>query len=236
MTMQRRVFVTVIGLLAFAAGFEAMAEVRVVTSRNGDYRGTQVVTRGRSQGIWTPVARRPMTTTLNPNGDRMGDLWPDIEEDRRQPHHPWVVWSRLNNSEYELAYSRWTPTGWDPVRWVEEPNTTDGHNLDADLTFDANSRPFVVWWREDQGIGSVYLSMYLQTNWMAPYPVSAPGTDSRFPFLEIRRDGELIVRYDTPSGTVEQTVWFDSPVTITDDINPLDVMYPGELVEVEEEE
>jgi hypothetical protein len=237
MKMHRCVVVTVVGLLALLLGLEALAEVRVVTSRRGDYRDTRVLTGGRTDGVWAPVTRRGTTTMLNPNGDRLGDLWPDIEENRFYPHHPWVVWSRLSQHEYELAYSRWTDSGWDPVRWVVDPGQTVGHNLDADLMFDPASRPFVVWWREAaDGTGSVHLSMFLQTEWMAPFPVSAPGTDSRYPSLEIRSGGELVVRYDTPSGTVEQTVWFEQPDTITDDINPLDVMLPGSLVEVEEED
>jgi hypothetical protein len=46
--------------------------------------------------------------------------------------------------------------------------------------------------------------------------------DSRYPSLEVREGGTLLVRFDTPEGEVEQTVIFDLPVTITEDINPLD--------------
>jgi hypothetical protein len=42
------------------------------------------------------------------------------------------------------------------------------------------------------------------------------------------------VRYDTDEGRVEQLVYFDFPVTITDDINPLDFIYTGRRSIVEE--
>jgi hypothetical protein len=62
---------------------------------------------------------------------------------------------------------------------------------------------------------------------MQSIAVSEVGTDSRYPTIEVVQQDELLVRYDTPAGRVEQTVVFDLPITITDDINPLDFVFPG---------
>ncbi len=35
----------------------------------------------------------------------------------------------------------------------------------------------------------------------------------------------IVVRYETPEGTLEQRIAFAMPVTITDDINPLDYVH-----------
>ena len=67
--------------------------------------------------------------------------------------------------------------------------------------------------------------MYLQSTWMTAFPVSADGLDSRFPRIQIEADGVMIVRYETREGTLEQRIAFDMPVTITDDINPLDYVH-----------
>ena len=40
--------------------------------------------------------------------------------------------------------------------------------------------------------------------------------------------------HDTPAGPVQQDVFFSMPVTITDDINPMGVVYQGEPVPVGE--
>jgi hypothetical protein len=216
---------TVLGLLALSAT-AAVAEVRVITDRDGAYQMTQVVLDARTGRVWTAPSRGEGPTVLNEGGDRNGDLYPRILESSVGPHYPWVVWSRYNvhDEKYDLAWSRWSEAGWEPIRWLE-PEASPGDNLDAALGFDAHGRPYVAWWREDDGHGQVYLSVYLVTSWMAPFPVSSAGVDSRHPSLDVPSPGVMIVRYETPAGTVEETVLFDAPVTITDDINPLDYVH-----------
>jgi hypothetical protein len=62
---------------------------------------------------------------------------------------------------------------------------------------------------------------------MTPLDVSEPGVDGRHPTLEFNGDSTLVVRFVTPEGVVEQLILFNVPVTITDDINPLDFVHPG---------
>jgi hypothetical protein len=62
---------------------------------------------------------------------------------------------------------------------------------------------------------------------MTPYAVSEPGADDRFPFVTVLPDGEILVTFETAEGMVEQTIFFDEPVTITDDIDPLDYISDG---------
>lgn len=206
----------------------AWGEVRVRTGRHGDYRMTQILTGGvRSEGrIWGAVSARPDSRlALNLEGDWNGDLWPRIAESNASPHHPWAVWSRYNcnGREYDLAWSRWAPSGWEPIAWVDQQGLS-GDDLDADLAFDPEGRPYVVWWRDEGGQGRIYLSLFLVNRWMAPYAVTDGSIDSRFPIVELTADADTPIRveYETPEGIVSQLVTFDEPVTITDNIDPLD--------------
>jgi len=60
--------------------------------------------------------------------------------------------------------------------------------------------------------------------WMQAFQVSESHVDSRYPSIVIDDDQVLRVRYDTPEGTMEQSLQLLDPGTITDDINPLDRM------------
>jgi hypothetical protein len=212
----------------------SLAEVRVVTDRDGDYRTTRVLQNGRQESVWSLMRRGASGRALNPLGDRNGDLFPTIRENRVAPYHPWVVWSRLNGAQYDLAWSRWTGVEWQPTRWIDPANASPGDDLDADLDFNETGRPFVAWWRDEDGTGRVFLSVFLSTTWMKPFAVSAPDVDGRFPSLEVLAPQEVVVRYDTPQGLVEQTVVLELPDTITDDINPLDFVYTSSLSVVSE--
>lgn len=204
-----------------ALGPATLAEVSVKTDRKGQYQMTQVTTAGSRSAarVWSVSSRSAGKRALNPEGDRNGDLWPSIAESTVAPHHPLVVWSRYNGSEYDLAWSRWDRTTWEPVRWVEAQSNI-GDDLDADLSFDRRGRPFVAWWRDEGGIGRVFLSVFSGGDWIAAYPVSEAGVDGRYPVLDIHNNGEIRVQYETAEGTVSQLVSFNEPVTITDDINP----------------
>lgn len=222
--MRRVLFAAASALLTITLCGQSRAEIRAITDRTGHYRETRILTGDtrRGVGVWSPVGSVVHSGTLNPAGDAQGDLWPMIAEPVNHPHYAWVVWSRLNGSEYDLVWARWTAQGWQEVLWLQPTADLQGDDLDADVTFDVVSRPYVVWWRNERGTGRVYLSVFLQSEWMAPYAVSEPGTDSRFPEIEILSSGVIQVNYDTPDGRVQQNVFFDLPVTITDDIDPLD--------------
>jgi len=234
--MRRALIVATLCLSALGLSFQARAEVRAVTDRDGNYVMTRVLLDQRLNHVWSPLSRGSSNSTLNPEGDQLGDLYPTIGEAPLAPYYPWVVWSRIRDGRYDLAWSRWTEGGWEPIRWVEPGHDRPGHNLDVDLAFDADGRPYIVWWREHRGVGSVYLSMFLSSTWMAAYGVSDDGLDSRYPQLEVASDGVVVVRYTTPAGIVEQEITFDLPVTITDDINPLDYVETGAASVVDEED
>jgi len=195
------------------------AEVRGLTDRRGLYRGTEVVL--INGGVWTPADGRVFPGTLNPVGDILGDQWPVILESPQPPNHPWAVWSRLNDGEYDLAWSRWLGPGWQGVTWLA-PSDHLGDDLDADLAYDASGRPHLIWWRNERDLGRIYFSLFLMTHWMEPLVVSEAEVDSRHPTLiGIAADGEILITYETPSGFVQQTIQLQSGVGITDDIDPL---------------
>jgi hypothetical protein len=208
---------------------ETYAEVRVVTDRHGNYNTTRVLRSARTGDVWSPLLRSEAKMKLNFNGYREGDLFPTIGESTVAPHYPWVVWSRYNRGRYDLAWSRWSDGGWRPIRWVEPANESPGDNLDADLTFDTAGRPHVVWWRDENGTGRVYLSAFLDPIWMRPFAVSEEGVDGRYPSIEVVEPGTFVISFQTPEGVAEQTIVFDLPVTITDDINPLDFVHTGSM-------
>jgi len=226
--MRRGIFAVAFGMLALLTGWEARAEVRVVTDRDGQYRETRILMpESMSFGagvsnVWTPVGRVGKDETLNPSGADAGDLWPTIVESKSGTHRAWALWSRFDGLDYDLAWSRWTGTGWQEIGWVSIGEAEVGDDLDPVATFDSNSRPYVVWWRDEGGHGRVYFSLFLVSQWMTAYPVSDLDVDSRYPTLEIRADGRIEVTYETPEGVAVHTVVFDEPVTITDDIDPLD--------------
>jgi hypothetical protein len=234
--MRRDYTVITLCLLALLCAGQARAEVRAFTDRDGEYTATRVLLDGRSGRIWSPVrsviaarGAERRGAILNALGDRNGDLFPEIQESTQAPHHPWVVWSRANKDRYDLAWSRWVDDGWQTIDWVDPEGEELGDSLDARLTFDESGRPYVVWWRNQAEGGRIYVSLFLTNYWMRGYAVSELGVDSRNPSIEVPEAGTILVRYDTPNGTVEQEVLFDGTVTITDDINPLDYMHNGQI-------
>jgi hypothetical protein len=224
---------------------QVAAEVRAIKNRDGAYEMTRVLTHDAKSSrsgvrtgtdmrgvVWSRMGRGAGPHTLNPEGDRRGDLWPTIADNSVAPHHPWAVWSRVNGTGYDLAWSRWTDAGWQPVDWVSSDGT-GADDLDAHLDFDDEGRPCMVWWGKQGDQGTVYFSLFLQNRWMAPYRVSRTGVDARHPTVEAIDVKRFRVRYHTSAGTVEQSLLFDRPVTITDDINPLNRFFHGEFHLVE---
>lgn len=217
----------ILGCFALAAALflatTSRAEVRVRTDARGNYAVMQVVAGGPrwSPRVWSLTARSDGRNALNPLGDTNGDLWPAVAESNLEPRYPLVVWSRRNGTDYDLAWSRWADgVGWAPTLWVA-PAGNAGDDLDADLGFDTGGLPHMVWWRNEGGRGRIYVSVMLAQGWLAPYPVTDGSVDSRYPSLELG-DGWVRVGFETPDGTVSQLVEFEVPVTITEDINPLE--------------
>lgn len=209
-------------LLLLCGATTVLAEVVAKTDRFGQYITTQIIATGSSENpkIWTVRGRGGRhDTALNPDGDLYGDLWPTIAEGPAAPFHPWVLWSRSNGADYDLVWSNWTADGWGPVAWVR-PTVSPGDDLDPRVAFDSTGRPFLVWWSEEQGQGTVFLSMFLVTRWMSPFRVSDGQTDARYPELAFRGDGVAEVTYTTPHGPRVQPVGINRPDTITDDIDP----------------
>jgi hypothetical protein len=221
-------------LLIVALSAQTLAEVRVLTDRDGSYRMVRVTQGARGQNVWTPARRSNPVTTLNVYGDSYGDLRPIIRESSLTPYHPWVVWSKVGENGYGLAWSRWENDGWAPISWVA-PSEGVGDSLDADMQFDGNGRPYVTWWRQGKDGGRVLLSLFIgETAWMIPFPVSEDGVDSRYPRFESVSEHSVAIRYETAAGTVEQVISFTFPVTITEDINPLDYVQTESTSLVEE--
>ena len=214
---------TLCGLLLGSVA--ARAEVSVMTDRDGVYKSVRVQESPR-QGVWAPVRNGGQRFPLNPYGDQLGDLRPTVAQNIVAPHYPWVVWSRLNETHYDLAWSCWTDyQQWEPISWLDPSSSaSSGDSLDAYLAFDPAGRPYVAWWRFENGMGQIFVSFFLSTMWMPPLPVSDKMVDARYPDLAVPAVGELTLHYETPQGTVEHKIVFDMPVTITDDINPLDLV------------
>jgi hypothetical protein len=221
--MRRTTIFTLICLLLLTLCFDAQAEVSVRTDRGGNYLKTQIIPVGphaenRAWGLRGRGFR--CARALNPYGDINGDLWPTVAEAPTAPHYPYVVWSRFNGSNYDMAWSRWTGQGWAPIEFIAR-KPMPGDDLDANIVFNRDGRPYVVWWADmEEGAGRVYFSLLLADRWLSPVLISDPAVDSRRPTLELTSGRELAVTYETPEGVVTQYVTFSSPNTITDDINP----------------
>ena len=229
--MRRGTIVTTLSLVgALLLAWSAFAEDRVVSDRDGGYRQTRIVM--METGV-SDVSTRSSESTDNaesgPDG-RVGEDVVSVGEEEDLPFHPWGVWSRRNDVDFDLAWSRWTTDGWQPLRWLDPETPQVGDDNDAKLAIDHNGRPYVVWWRDEDGHGRIYLSVFLVSTWMRPYPVSPLSIDGRYPNVSIVDRGVIEVGYETPDGKVVQFVRFSGPVTITDDIDPLDYVSSGEVL------
>lgn len=212
-------------ILAGAACFApaARAEVAADTDGFGRYIRTVVVSRAtvRQTKIWGVVRRGTWSRhVLNPGGDRMGDQYPAVAENPVDRRRPWVVWSRFRDGEYGLVWSMWRPGGWAPIRSM--PGTGElGDDLAPSLAFDAAGRPYLAWWRNEDGEGRVYVSIYLRTRWSEPIAVSELGVDSRTPRVSVLDRGSIQVDFSIAGGTETRYVSFGDTTTITDDLNPV---------------
>jgi hypothetical protein len=210
------------------------AEVVARTTRGGEYVSTTVIPGGPSwnPGIWGVSSRtslRRATSVLNPEGDRRGDLAPEVVETPTAPHYPWAVWSRFNGTDYDLVWSTWD-RAWSAVSPLAPAEMSiSGDDLDPSLTFNKLGRPLIAWWNQDaeSGRGEVYFSMFLENRWMEPLRVSGDDLGGRQPQIYINRHGQIEIRYISNDGRSEltQQVLLFNPGTITDDIDPQTLVY-----------
>jgi hypothetical protein len=174
---------------------------------------------GKTTKIWTQFGKKHGRIPLNEDGDNYGDLRPAFKENIYQQHFPSVVWPKFDGFDYEIAFSKWTLNDWAPIVFVEDvDNPFD--DLDPGIDFDENARPYVAWWRDENGIGRIYISLFLETVWMVAYPISEEGIDCRNPVIKVMGEGVLDIAYSTEEGTAARTVIINFPSTITDDIDP----------------
>ncbi len=187
-------------------------------SRGGKYTGTD--NRGDGESIWSgPGQVSENDRVLNPRGDANGDLWPTVVESPIAPNYPWVVWSRFNGTGYDLAWSRFQNDNWRPITWLQA-ETSAGDDLDPDMAFDHKGVPYLAWWRDNNGTGEVYISVYLNNNWLRAVRITPIHLDSRNPTVRVNVGGKLMIEYQTPLGLMMQAAFLHQPNTITDDINP----------------
>ena len=226
--MLRRSIVAILCVLFAGALGESRAEVRIKMAPNGQYMATEIFMSLTANGllVWSPRKGGPPVRgdVLNPLGDVFGDRWPNIADNSVAPHHPWVVWSRLDGADYDLVWSEWEPGGWKTEEWLtEDPTDMGDDDLDADIAFDPYGDPYLIWWREEGGIGAILFSLKLDDGWTYPYKVSDDGIDCRFPRLVefLPGGGGIVVEYDTPQGSTTQLIMVTRPTSITEDIDPL---------------
>lgn len=210
-------------LLSLAVLFSSYAwtEVSVEVNDFGNYLKTNYVEKqtGKILKIWTKFGNKPNIYALNEYGDVSGDLKPAIRENPAQGNFPHVLWAKSDGHDYEIVFSKWTKAGWADITFIE---TVDNpyDDLDPSLDFDSGGRPYISWWRDINGAGAVFISVFLKTRWMEAYQISDAGVDSWDPEVRIDENGDMEVTYSTSSGLQVKIVTFRFPDTITDDIDP----------------
>lgn len=222
MTASRRVLAgALFGLVAVATPLKA--EVAAETNRSGNYVRTVVRASAsiRHPRIWSLTHKRLDSCPLNPAGDASGDLFPIVGEDRAHQRWPWVIWSHFNGQDFDLVWSRWLGTKWSRVAPLEASAGPEDA-VDPSLAFGPDARPHAVWLARGPERAEVQLSIFLQTQWMAPFTVSDPGEDALNPSIVVHPDGQIEVSYDTTLAHVTKLILFARPMTITDDLTPFD--------------
>lgn len=199
----------------------ALAELSVEVDSFGNYIRTFYSEKetGKSVKVWSQFGNRHGRVALNEYGDSYGDLKPAFKENIYHQQFPHVVWPKFDGFDYEIAFSKWTVNGWAPIVFIEAvDNPFD--DLGPVIDFDQNGRSYIAWWRDENGIGRIYISLFLETVWMVAYPISEEWVDSKDPEINVKSEGELEITYLTDKGLEKKTVFIHLPDTITDDIDP----------------
>jgi hypothetical protein len=207
------------------AGSPARAEVSAVIDAFGTYVQTVVLTspNPRFTKIWAVQRHKLGYFPLNPLGDRSGDSYPLIADNWTAPRVSWVVWSRPNAGDLDLVWARWTFGHWSAVEYVQS-DVSLGDDHKPNIAFDSTGRPFMVWERNQDGVGEIYVTVFLASVWMQPFLVSDPLVNSRNPIVTRQTDETFVVDFDTPDGRMSRMVTFDLPVSINDDITPMGIV------------
>lgn len=228
MVNQRRVLLIALCWAVVVVGMgDVRSEVSAEVNAFGEYVRTSVFANAsvKNLKIWSVQRAKDTTIPLNVDGDATGDLWPRILEDPSSANRPWVVWSRFIDGDYDLAWSRFeADASWSPILGVLDPSGESSDDLDPRMILDDETgRPYLVWWRLDEnGVGRILLSMFLNSRWMPAFSVTDGGVDSRFPEIELLEDNRIRVAFETPDGPDERIIVFQWPGTITDDLSPFE--------------
>lgn len=195
------------------------AEVSAKLNEDGEYVGMVFkYGGGANRRVWGNALPTAQRRPLNPTGDLLGDLAPTVVENPVHSYWPTAIWSHPNGSDYDLVFSRWTGSAWSPIQFVQGDNFYN--DLEPRLAFNSVGRPYLVWWVEENGVGAVYFSIFLETRWLTGVRVSTPGVDARRANLVIDSDLRVIVSYDVREMRQMRTVTMPNRDSITDDIDP----------------
>ncbi len=210
-------------LVMALAGTTVLAEISAKFDRQGNYIRMIYLTNASNKNlrIWSAFRNgRESIVPLNPEGDALMDSWPYYMENPFEGNRPYVVWSRFNGYDYDLVWTRLLDGEWAQVDWVEQVAHPGMEQDPYMVSHPKNGRPHLVWWSDEDGIGRVYLSVFLETGWMERFLVSDPDVDSRYPVIDILEDEQIRVTYHTPDGTVSQIFTFNVPDGLRDDADP----------------
>ncbi len=207
----------------------ALAELSAEVDAFGNYIRTFYSEKetGKSVKIWNQFGKKHDRIPLNEDGDQYGDLRPAFKENVYQENFPYVVWPKFDGFDYEIAFSKWTLDGWTPIVYVESvDNPFD--DLDPVIDFDGDGRSYIAWWRNENDIGRIYISLYLESVWMVAYPITDEGIDCINPVIKVIDKGVFEVTYSSEGVEKKSTIIIHFPSTITDDIDP----FGADMVEV----
>jgi len=191
----------------------AAAEVSVQLDDTGKVKRVFVLMprRGGAQAVWSQVrTHAPLEQILNPLGDILGDLAPQIRTDPVSGN-PWAMWSMNVANQKQVGYSFWTGTAWSvPRRIVTQPDPYYYDEINPSFALDLGGRPYAVWERAESA-HAVYLSLMFQGVWTPPLLVSDEGVDTRRPTIELQ-GSSVVITYETAAGAQRRT--YDSIVLL----------------------
>ena len=99
---------------------------------------------------------------------------------------------RAKTYDHRLVSLVRRPTG-PPIRFLVTEDVVPGDDLDPDVVPSiVDGRPFVAWWRNEGGVGQVYVSLFLSTRWSEAYPDLRGGARTAgTPRSDLQTDGNI---------------------------------------------